>query len=408
MEQHQGKAESTSRPIVAESGHRRLRALILTPWFPIASKPYAGVFVRNQAIATSRHCDVIVVHICLTVMRPALLNGRCQDPDLSLTGGLPCYRVFVRGGRFGYLPSPVDAINILRVLRHVRHQYGAWDVVHVHVFTRALLGLAIARLWRTPLLITEHFSIIQRRRLSALQALCLRWCCRRAQAVLPVSHTLKQAMQSYGVRAPFNVVANTVDTSIFHPPMRRMHDDAMIRIVNVNSLLKSKGVGTLLKALARVPSTYSWHLDILGDGPHRQVFESMAAALGIEDVVTFHGMALPAEVARSMRQADFFVLASESETFSVATAEALCSGLPVLVTRCGGPEEFVDESCGRLVPAEDVPAMTMGLQEMFDCLEHFDRQEIAHRAQLRFGHQQIGSQISGLYQQLVRAKNMPG
>lgn len=408
MARHQNKGELTSWPIAAASSPRRLRALILTPWFPIASNPYAGIFVRNQAIAISRYCDVIVVHICLAAMCPARLDRRRQDLDLSLTGGLLCYRFFVRGGGFGYASSPVDTINILQALRHIRHQHGAWDVVHVHVFTRALLGLLIARLWRTPLLITEHFSIIQSLRLSALQAICLRWCCRRAQAVLPVSHTLKQAMQSYGVIAPFHVVANTVDTSIFHPPMHRVHDDAMIRIVNVNSLLKSKGVGTLLKALAKVPSTHSWHLDILGDGPDRQIFESMAVALEIEDLVTFHGMALPAEVARSMRQADFFVLASEFETFSVATAEALCSGLPVLVTRCGGPEEFVDESCGRLVPAEDVPAMTMGLQEMFDCLEDFDRQEIARRAQLCFGHQEIGSQISGLYQQLVGAKDTPG
>lgn len=404
MTQHEGKVTGRATPSILDDSNRRLRVLVLTPWFPIASKPYAGVFVRSQAIATRRFCDVVVVHIYPTVMRTAHLDRGVQDPDLSLTGGLPCYRLLVRGGRFGYLPSPMDLINLLQVLRQVRRQHGAWDVVHVHVFTRALLGLAVARLWRTPLLITEHFSIIQRRRLSALEALCLRWCCRRAQAVLPVSHVLRQAMQSYGVRATFHVIPNTVDESIFHPPIRHTKQEARIRIINVNSLLKSKGIGTLLKALAQLPSGYSWHLDILGDGPDRQLFESMATTLGIRNFVKFHGMALPAEVARSMRQADFFVLASESETFSVATAEALCSGLPVLVTRCGGPEEFVDESCGRLVAAGDVRAMTTGLQEMFDCLEHFDRKDIARRAQSRFGHQQIGSQISDLVQQLVTTK----
>lgn len=55
-----------------------------------------------------------------------------------------------------------------------------------------------------------------------------------------------------------------------------------------------------------------------------------------------HGGALP--------QADAFVLASRRETFGVVYIEAMAAGLPVIATACGGPEDFVREEDGFLIP----------------------------------------------------------
>lgn len=387
------------------AAHRnhRLRVLILTPWHPTSSHPYAGVFVRNHAIAVSSCCDVVVLHLESTGTSSSPIRDFSEDSDPTFTAGLPYYRIVLPGAQPGFRTWPIGMLRLFQVLRHVRRQHGAWDVVHVHVFTIAWLGFAIARLWSTPLLISEHFSIIHRHQLNALQAHWLRWCYRRCHAVLPVSHALKQAIQSYGVRAHFQVIYNTVDTSLFHPPEMRMNDAGAIRILNVNSLLKSKGVALLLKALAQLSSSYWWHLDVLGDGPQRYELEALAAELGLQTSVSFHGAVMPAQVAHWMRQADFFVLASESETFNVATAEALCTGLPVLVTRCGGPEEFVDESCGRLVESGQEHAMALGLMDMMTSLDGFDRQAIARNARSRFGHQRIGSQIIAAYREGIQA-----
>jgi glycosyltransferase involved in cell wall biosynthesis len=51
-----------------------------------------------------------------------------------------------------------------------------------------------------------------------------------------------------------------------------------------------------------------------------------------------------------MRNLDVFALSSKTEGFSIACIEAMACGVPVVSTRCGGPEQILDEQCGILVP----------------------------------------------------------
>jgi glycosyltransferase involved in cell wall biosynthesis len=78
-------------------------------------------------------------------------------------------------------------------------------------------------------------------------------------------------------------------------------------------------------------------LIVVGDGPYR---EDMQQALhGFPALFTgyLHGEALAAAYASS----DLFVLPSTTDTFGNVVLEAQASGLPVIVTDVGGPQENV-------------------------------------------------------------------
>jgi glycosyltransferase involved in cell wall biosynthesis len=64
-------------------------------------------------------------------------------------------------------------------------------------------------------------------------------------------------------------------------------------------------------------------------------------ALGLRESVSFTGFREDVEAA--LAAFDLFALTSDSEGFSIATVQAMASGLPIVATRCGGPEEILED-----------------------------------------------------------------
>ena len=56
---------------------------------------------------------------------------------------------------------------------------------------------------------------------------------------------------------------------------------------------------------------------------------------------------------------------SEGESFSMTCLEAAFYGTPVIATRCGGPEEIIEDGqTGILVPVKDIDAMQTAILKL--------------------------------------------
>ena len=222
--------------------------------------------------------------------------------------------------------------------------------------------------------------------------------------VLPVSYALQKAIEQYGIHARFQVIPNVADTSLFFPAAHLREDGGPKRILFVGQLVEVKGLSCLLEALSRLSQKRrDWHLDIVGNGKGRTEYERLAVDLKLCDKVTFHSLKTKCEVAEFMRRADLFVLPSLCETFSAPAAEALASGTPVLATRCGGPEEFVNKDVGLLVPSGDNDAFCEGLDWMLDHLHLYSPGRTSEYAMERFSAERVGAQLHGIYESLSSA-----
>jgi len=146
------------------------------------------------------------------------------------------------------------------------------------------------------------------------------------------------------------------------PDLRRGSGPAVLCVAN---WLPAKGIDLLLEAFARLPDERATlHLvgETTADPAYARTLRARLAAPDLQDRVVVHGPRPPEVVAAYLRGADVFVLASWSESYGMAVAEAMAAGLPVVATRVGHlPCLVTDGVTGLLVPPGDADALGAAL-----------------------------------------------
>lgn len=107
------------------------------------------------------------------------------------------------------------------------------------------------------------------------------------------------------------------------------------------------------------------------------------------------------DVASYMNAADGFVLSSHWEGFSLVVAEAMACELPVVATKCGGPEEIiVNEETGYLCEVQDPMALAAVLERLM-AQESTERKRMGKRGRQeivdRFDLEEISKQWKTVY-----------
>ena len=134
----------------------------------------------------------------------------------------------------------------------------------------------------------------------------------------------------------------------------------------VANIRVSKGYEFFIRAAGRVievfPETRFVAVGDIDQTLGRPLF-SLVHELGLQDRFFFLGFR--EDIPEVLSELDVFVLSSVSEGFPLVTLEAMAAGKPVVVTRCGGPEEVIDDGqTGALVPPADPEALAGKICEL--------------------------------------------
>jgi glycosyltransferase involved in cell wall biosynthesis len=115
----------------------------------------------------------------------------------------------------------------------------------------------------------------------------------------------------------------------------RRKDSGAFRLLFLSRIDAKKGLPVVLRALRAVRDAGTDAvLTVAGSGKPRYLreIERLAEGLGVTSYVRFVGFVSAETKARTLAEADLFVLPSYQENFGLAVAEAMAAGLPVIVS----------------------------------------------------------------------------
>lgn len=294
-----------------------------------------------------------------------------------LEGGVRLYRVQSQrvgvheAGMVGAASYLINALPLVRQLLRTNH----YDALHVFFSLPTGALLPFLNLRGIPVVVSLRGSDVPGydphhvgvQRMHRLLKPLTRWIWRRADRVVALSESLGRLTAQTMPELRYAVVPNGVDLALFHPPeVMRQPEKRPVRCLAVARLVERKGLGCLIRAFALLERG-RFELDIVGDGPDRQVLRELANQLGVAKEVRFLGSLSRAMVAERYRQADLFTLPSTAESFGNVFAEALASGLPIVASQVGGIPDLVEHGInGLLVPPADPHSLARAISYLGD------------------------------------------
>ena len=123
-----------------------------------------------------------------------------------------------------------------------------------------------------------------------------------------------------------------------------------------------KRLGTIIDGFKAASKKSPMALMIFGDGPIRAYVNQKASGCEYVKVMGFTDNR--DQLVDILASSDYFVHGSAAETYGIVVAEAVCSGLPVLVPDRGGAADIGDPEIGELYSTGNAESFTKNLLKL--------------------------------------------
>jgi glycosyltransferase involved in cell wall biosynthesis len=280
-----------------------------------------------------------------------------------------------------------------------------FDIIHAHFsYPDGWVAAQLGRRFGVPVIITEHapwrpwmdeYPSVLRKAKRAFDVCAFH---------VGVSNSVRDEIIGFvGDSGKVRVIPCGVDGSIF---TLRTTPRLNKQILFAGAIRQTKGVDVLLRAMRLLMDKGRQDkLVVVGDSYYKNYqreyarVRQMAVDLGLR--VDFVGGKTQAELARYMQESAVLVLPSRKESLGMVLVEALACGTPVVATRCGGPEDIVNDQVGALVAPNDPQALACAIERVIDRREEFKPASLRAYALEKFSWQQVAERYMDLYREAV-------
>lgn len=203
--------------------------------------------------------------------------------------------------------------------------------------------------------------------------------------------------QSFLKDKDIRVVPNGIDTEkVFFPRSfghlkikHNLTDEKVVLAVASNLMSEMKG-GQWVLQLAKGLQGQNFKFILIGVG---EPVQNLA-----DNLIVLERTSNQIELAEYYSMADFTLLTSKKETFSLVCAESLACGTPIIGFESGAPSEIVPRGDGVFVPYGDIGALEKEVLRFYENpLKDRNRLEIADRAKSAFSNSMMAKKYRELY-----------
>ena len=360
--------------------------LHITTWYPNSKDPQLGIFIKKHidAARLNKQFEHVILNVsAIPILEPKLYN--------------------VQGN---------TALQFFKALKQqvkkIESQYGKPSVIHSHVIEKK----ALATLWlckhfrNSPLFITEHWTGYRLGKFTALNPVfkaAIKQCYKKAKLVSTVSKALLNDLENNNIKVKNHIkIPNVVDgkPNAQKKPTPKLWKIAFVAdMVNENKNL----FGFVMAIETCVNKGLNLSVEAIGGGTDLAAMQSVVSAQNLSHLFNFSGRQTNDYVLETFENCHLYVCSSFVETFSVATAEAMFKGLPVVVTPCGGPEEFVNNKSGIVTKSTNPRDIAKGIQLVIDNYTKYNAEAISTYVNSLFSADKVGKQLNDCY---LKLKNL--
>lgn len=213
-------------------------------------------------------------------------------------------------------------------------------------------------------------------------------------------------LHEHGFEAPIRAVSCGIDLSHFRPAADSERSSGEPpTVLFVGRLSAEKHIEDIITAVAKTDPALRLRAEIIGAGEQEKALAELAESLGIADRVVLRGKVSDADLVAAYQRADIFCMPSTAELQSIATLEALASGVPVVLADAVAlPHLCEDGVNGRLIEPRDTDAYAAAFTSILTATDEA-RQEMSEACQRIAARHDLSTTLDtfeGIYSSLLQ------
>lgn len=359
-----------------------MHVLVIPSWYQSSFNRLSGVFFKDQAVALSEKVEKVgviapVLISIKEVFRTKIFSFREEcNKTASIREHIlpilafPFWKSLNRVLQFRYGKK--------MLIRYIQ-EFGMPDILHLQSSLAGELALWMKKKYDVPFVVTEHWSGFLQNKASQSELMLAREVFHNSKHNIAVSSYFAKQLRNL-FEEEFQVIPNTVEVDFFKIGANKFNQFTFLQVARLD---ENKNQEMLIKAFSHFDDKPDVRLKIVGKGEKRveSHLKELIKSLGLSDKVELCGSFSREEVRNIMQKSHCLVMSSQIETFGVVAIEAMACGIPVVSTKCGGPEDIINTKTGLLCEINE-EAISEAMQEALT--RSWDSSYIRHYAESNF------------------------